>query len=131
MTEQQLTDELYKIIADKTLSFWCLIEIWWENKDICTWKCWENAIFWNNYKVIDKWWISNIIWHTISLSRVLSILGYSYYYFDDEIKRHYGEWLKDNIICERELTKDDWSEAYLDDQSFETKLAIYDLVNNK
>jgi hypothetical protein len=68
LTELQL--EIQKLWADNTLSFGCIIEIWWEDVDVCTWKCWETHIFWNNYRTIDIWWISKIIWHPITYSRL-------------------------------------------------------------
>ena len=70
----------------------------------------------------------------ISLSRVLSALGYEYLYYDDSIYMvdDWAEWYRINhmisAICERKLLTDSWSDAMLSDQSPETIKAIWEIV---
>ncbi len=128
MTTEKMLQDIQEKIWDKTLGFWCLIEVWWEHKDICTWKCWDTHIFWNNYRTIDKWWISEIIWHPISLSRVLSALG-DEYPCSYQVDMWYIDILDEKLSkIPRKLLTEDWSDAMLSDQSPETIKAIREIV---
>jgi len=162
MTTQQMIEEIQEKIADKTLSMGCVFEVWWEihvyttgstytitqdmldkypdisNKlwdvvDICV------ANLQNYYR--NKWLPTElkIIWHPVSLSRVLSALGdkivddwwwwRALAFWDEAIYDTSHSWLNwDDKVCDRKLLKEDWSDAYLQDQSDETIQALHGLL---
>ena len=83
MTTQQMIEEIQEKISDKTLSIWCIIRWlewywkiyysdWWVILDIIR-DDWEyDAI---NHKVLF-WELYEVIWHPVSLARVLNALDY-------------------------------------------------------
>ena len=89
MTKKEMIDKIYEVIADKTLSFWCMISVnlWWENKhfntviidteyrDNCILYKTRHPLFelreWDN-QIIN--WDVKIIWHPVMIGDVLDYL---------------------------------------------------------
>jgi hypothetical protein len=141
MDRQSMLDKIYEKIADKTLSFWCKLirhtNDWLTKKYYILWpwrsaKRWISSIpFWSMDLEFDENMISKsswdwyeIIWHPVSLARVLSELWDRYRYQWWEILDWY-----DNCVCTRKLLTDSGEEAMLDDQSDETIRAILSLLS--
>ena len=143
MNTQEMIQEIQEKIADKTLSFGCELlrqsNDWYKNSYYILWP-WSHSRwrissipFWSmdiefDWDMISKssWdWYENI-WHPVSLSRVLSALGdeYSYDRWIEWYHSQYDAWR----ICDRELLKEDWSDAHLQDQSDETIQALHGLL---
>lgn len=142
MNAQQMLDAIYEKYADKTLSFWCLIL-----SDRFEWICpfvyisdhriYEDLCYimisHDNYAtpLCAKDNIVEIIWHPISLTRVLSVLGDTYF-FDKHIFQKIerdDDWLiNSSYMFNRKLLNDDWRDLILDDQSDETIQAIYNIL---
>lgn len=147
---EQLQEIQYKI-GDRTLSTWCVFEqnTSWEDWLLYkhtiievqeSWRktiieCnWEKRIGYIPFSYNDenrepsRWIIKNIIWHPISLARVLSALGKLYFY--DwwlqwwETEKKYEAY----YICKRKLLNKDNSDCMLSDQSPETIKAIWEIV---
>lgn len=122
MDTQQMINKIYEKYADKTLSLWCLyISEITKKTEVYDWT------IWNNY-------IRAIIWHPITLARVLSVLDTSRKNWHIETHQ-YKDWSfliftdKSNMpVCGRKLLNENWSDATLDDQSDETIQAIYNIL---
>lgn len=123
---QSMIDKIYEKIADKTLSFWCII---FHKKNVdCEydryWKrTWDDTA-WNTRNL----YVDEIIWHPISLARVLSALIWIVWiHWSIIVKYDINWWWRD--ICPRKLLTDSWNDAILDDQSDETIRAILWLLS--
>ena len=147
-----MIQEIQEKIADKTLSFGCLYRVldkdqtiypneytwfdndgnlWYTHKDYGLYDNEDNNTMVNKEDYV-------VIWHPVSLSRVLSALGDDYYYRDDickvEVLSLYDENNElydepfDYYVCKRQLLKEDWSDAYLQDQSDETIQELHGLL---
>lgn len=120
MDTQKMLDEIHKKYADKTLSLWCLyISEITKRTEI------YDGDIWKNY-------IRAVVWHPISLARVLSALGDTYF-FDKRIFQKIerdDDWyvINTGYICNRKLLNDDWRDVILEDQSDETIKAIYNIL---
>lgn len=135
-----MLDAIYEKYADKTLSFWCIVftkERWKYVKHkvlLYTRKTnWDFDVVCDGYELYDlmQW---NIIWHPITLARVLSVLDTSRKNWHIETHQ-YKDWSfliftdKSNMpVCGRKLLNENWSDATLDDQSDETIQAIYNIL---
>lgn len=144
MDRKNMIDAIYKKIADKTLLFWCIVwryESEYDKEltigtyisdyvqDEYTWKYRIKLFNWNIVKM-DAEYEYDIIWHPISLARILhhlwekSAKNYLTSYettWMAKISTEYDdsfEWI---------LIKD-WTDAMLDDQSDNTIKTIYDLL---
>lgn len=121
MDRQQMIDIIYEKIADKTLNEWCklLVNDWsWFYEKIISWP--DDNI----NSCIDV----KVLWHRVSLARVLSALGkwFQYYYWCIM-----ETWTESWVCFKRKLLTDSWSDAYLEDQSDDTVKAIHDLLLDK
>jgi len=156
MDRQQMLQEIYDEIANKTLSFWCKYkEVDWDDMSN-----WNYATYWEHRIVTDtiydfetqthkieeyifdeKWqqnndwtnkkeWTRVIIWHPISLSRVVSALWRDYEIWPWTVKWHIAiwDWINKKLICSRKLINEDWSDAMLEDQSDQTIYSLYNLI---
>ena len=137
MDRQLMLQEIQEKIADKTLSFWCnIIRINWIEETVVKFDAkWDwsfylvtlcssvNTHYWVSLSLSD---VENIIiiWHPISLSRVLSALGHWYWYdFSNQMIMFMKDSFIDGIYWY--LLKEDKSDAMLDDQSDETIEALH------
>ena len=161
-----MIEEIETKISDKTLSKWCKIT---QYRDSYRWNEEENLIVvsqdtdnlicfnWTRYRqsgwsewiiIIHKDAINddcyNIIWHPISLARVLSALdklnwshNQSWYvYFQWEIYHQelYDDWDRYDYsmyrkhISSRKLLNEDNTECYLDGQDEQTIKSIYNII---
>lgn len=120
-TVYEQLQEIQEKIADKTLSFWCIYEFWWDKFPICI----------HSIKALkNNVWTYKVIWHPISLSRVLSALGHWYWYdFSNQMIMFMKDSFIDGIYWY--LLKEDKSDAMLDDQSDETIEALHKLLVRK
>lgn len=137
MTTQQMIEAIQEKIGDKTISNWCMAFINWELYQ-----------YYNNWftLITDKsnkfWYISDIeyikkeeiIWHPVSLARVLNALGEEHCYwsewiykFDQVISAFVPEWAMIEV-CNRNLLNKDWSDCMLQDQEEETIEALYNII---
>jgi len=145
MTTQQMIEEIQEKIADKTLSFGCVIlRFNWRIKEKCVkleaksdWEFYLVTLYFqlsiyksNNTHLKDLESIV-VIWHPVSLSRVLSALSFvsaktylTQYEENYKTKVETEEWDK----FYRKILKEDGSDAYLQDQSDETIQALHGLL---
>lgn len=143
MNKQQMIEEIQEKIADKTLSFGCNILWDWKLKWMVT-KIYPekvHEVIWNvEFKDwvcrrLQPWANYKVIWHPVSLSRVLSKLDDCYIYYKWYITTSRYSSIEENSqdlvleeVCPRKLLKEDWSDAYLQDQSDETIQALHPLL---
>lgn len=136
MTTEKMLQEIQDKIWDKTLSTWCKISDWKNDDDkiytfLSLWPS-ENknppAIVAERRLRLNIW---KIIWHPISLARILSSLGewytYSHFYDTYGVHHSYIYDLKDKVY-NRKLLNENWSDCMLDNQSPETIKAIWEIV---
>lgn len=140
-TWQTVYEQLQEIqdkIANKTLSEWCryISKLNWK---VYTYKWeWEdNYPYWAG---LARDWDETILWHPISLSRVLSDLGKEYRVQRSEERIDYAlkMWLVkkdaiwstdwDTINVSWKFHNEDNSDCMLSDQSPETIKAIWEIV---
>ena len=132
MTTQQVIEEIQEKIADKTLSFGCRIGLDGYEDSIVLDVDYDLYLIENKGRCIDKIHSdSYIIWHPVSLSRVLSALSFvsaktylTQYEENYKTKVETEEWDK----LYRKLFNEDWSDAYLQDQPDETIQALHTLI---
>jgi len=134
MTTQQMIEAIQEKIADKTLSLWCEVVYLTENFPPSHWSVINNMkkVYWldgskltteNNESVV-------IIWHPVSLARVLNALDYKYKLIPLHNNGEYSYYIDtgaENSI-KRKLTSEDWSDAMLQDQEEETIEALYNII---
>lgn len=157
---ESMLSEIKEKIVDKTLSFWCQLDVnlrwdndWWprkfgtvivdeehKNGGIVLYRTRHPLYQITSDRVEYKKniWELKIIWHKVILSRVLSALGEFYDY-----RRGYisfveyiidVDWKRENWednICERKLLNEDLSDAMLDDQSDETIEKLHEILVRK
>lgn len=104
MTKQMMIDKIYEKIADKTLSFWCMISVklWWENKHFNTviidTEYRDNYILYKTrhplfeLREVDNTisWDVKIIWHPVMLADVID-------WFISTIDRTKNEQMSDDF----------------------------------
>ena len=157
MTTQQMIEAIQEKIADKTPSKWCMIRFDdWQRWQITQAQmlrasteeknCWmkdemeyllcyftSSGTFKKIYREEN---IDKIIWHPVSLARVLNALGDTYWY---DWHRwwivHYELWHNSLDYTQsfdywiwRNLRNEDWSDCMLDSQSEETIEALYNII---
>ena len=140
-----MLDKIYDKIADKTLSVWCKIcrYVWiydtflylvdyWSYTEYWV-LSWKNGRFHKIKTTPVEFWEYIIIWHPISLARVLNALGDEYFFDNIILKKtdRDDDWqiIDTDRICERKLLTDSWNDAKLDDQSDDTIRAILWLLS--
>jgi len=125
LTTQQMLQEIQDKIANKTLSEWCryISKLNWK---VYTYKWeWEdNYPYWAG---LARDWDETILWHPISLSRVLSELWEWFWCIDGFI----WNMKKPINLCKRKLITDTLSDAMLDDQSEHTIEVLHKLLIRK
>ena len=142
MTTQQKIEAIQENIADKTLSPWCRYKIsWWDfeillSHDYEDWLEFDvretetNEIIRVEYSILRDKKIE-VIWHPVSLARVLTALSYI---SAKVYLTQYEEGYKTKIETEewdkfyRQLINEDKTDASLFDQSDETIEAIGKLL---
>ncbi len=131
-TVYEQLQEIQDKIGDRSLSTWCIVfnKEWGQHKKhkvlSYTMKTnWEFDVVCDWYELYDllEW---NIIWHPISLSRVLSALGEKYWYVNWVVWIINSHNKEDSV--DRKLLTEDWGDAMLDNQSPETIKAIWEIV---
>ena len=143
MDRQRMIEEIQDKIADKTLSYWLVFKYQEERNDDLLHFCCIYDDFGDRKSIsymsrgglchddyLDEVQSSMVlIWHPVSLPRVLSALGDEHYYDHWEILCWETEKRWEAFdVCPRKLLKEDWSDAYLQDQSDETIQALHSLL---
>lgn len=126
MTKQEMIDKIYEVIADKTLSFGCMVKSYYDLRiETISDKFWKKFIlletlsdYWNKEDLLDSFYI---IWHPVMIWDVLD------WGFENEslYNEKYDFWIWEIFGFWKEKRKP------IDNQSEECITFIYNLIKDE